>query len=442
MSPYHSLSYPVHILLGVTAILLLVLAIFLFLLTVIMHFDWKYKTEAMILTLLSFYLSQGISDFSIQQETGIQFSDFFQKIVFLPWCVFVMVFLVLGGIAGYLFFLIIRKKKRSLMADALKESFDTLPDGVCFSSEEGHPFLVNMQINRLSSILTGKEILNANVFWDRLLNGSLQGQFKRIRQDPILLIEMEKNDVWEFRRNQCYLQGSLVYEITACDVTKQYRLSRELERRNESLREMNKQLRLYGKQVNQTVREQEILNTKIRIHDDVGRTLLASRSYLSQEKKTRRREELLRLWKDTISLLRKEAEPSEKSSNWELLQKASHAVGVKIVLQGMLPEKKKYRDILTAATYECLTNTVKHADGTELHVQIFYETAKIKIVFSNNGRPPFETIRETGGLSDLRQVVQNAGGEMEIQSIPRFLLCIEIPEGVKINEKEESNDCR
>ena len=45
----------------------------------------------------------------------------------------------------------------------------------------------------------------------------------------------------------------------------------------------------------------------------------------------------------------------------------------------------------------------------------------------NNGKPPKEKIKEGGGLTNLRHRIENSGGRMTVQSLPRFSLAIEIP---------------
>ena len=221
----------------------------------------------------------------------------------------------------------------------------------------------------------------------------------------------------------------MVSELIASDVTEQYQMAMELEKRNRSLNQINRQLRIYNSEVNRITREQEILGAKVRIHDDVGRSLLAARAYLSQPKEQRERKQLLLLWDYTISSLKKEAEPERKSGDWELLQKAASAVNVKITLNDPLPEEEKLRALMVAAIYECMTNTVKHADGDEVYVEIQKKDAVLNIHLTNSGKPPSQIVKETGGLSNLRTIIESAGGTMKIESEPYFVLELELPKG-------------
>ena len=52
----------------------------------------------------------------------------------------------------------------------------------------------------------------------------------------------------------------------------------------------------------------------------------------------------------------------------------------------------------------------------------------MEVSLTNNGAVPKEKITEGGGLSMLRQRMEEAGGKMEVWSIPRFKLMLSLPE--------------
>ena len=51
-----------------------------------------------------------------------------------------------------------------------------------------------------------------------------------------------------------------------------------------------------------------------------------------------------------------------------------------------------------------------------------------EVSLTNNGAVPKEKITEGGGLSMLRQRIEEAGGKMEVWSSPRFQLMLSLPE--------------
>ena len=209
-------------------------------------------------------------------------------------------------------------------------------------------------------------------------------------------------------------------EILAYDVTELYEKRRELENRNEHLAKINSQIREYSKILDESIREQEMLSAKIRLHDDVGRCLLALRSYLSNNNGDRKK--LVELWKTTVSILKMESERNETDNRMTILEKAAAAVGVSIVYEGAIP--KELDNMCVAAIHECLTNTVKHADGTKLFVAFRGDADEFVLEITNDGKPPENEIKETGGLHNLRRIVELEGLIMEIESLPVFVLRI------------------
>ncbi len=94
-------------------------------------------------------------------------------------------------------------------------------------------------------------------------------------------------------------------------------------------------------------------------------------------------------------------------------------------MTGIPPRESNVRAVFAAAVIECAANAVKYAEGDQLQVDI---RGKGVFVLESNGRPPQEKIRERGGLLSLRELMENAGGTMEIQSFPAFRLTLRFPE--------------
>lgn len=286
------------------------------------------------------------------------------------------------GVAAVFF---LRRKKNMLTPGAIKESLDSLPDGVCFFAKDGQPLLVNKQMQQLSGELFGTEMPAAQDFWEQLVRtaGTVPADTDA---DPGITLRTSDGKVWEFRRRilQTGLPG--MQEMIACDVTRQYRLRRELEERNRRLTRIHERLHRYNLEVERIAAEKEVLNAKIQVHDDVGRTLLAFRSYLAQPEESRNRESLLTLWRQTVSALKNEAAPDEPDTDCALLHEAAQSVGVTLVCDGQMPEDETAREILTAAIHECLTNTVKHAGGDKLYCTVRSDETFVSAQLRNNGR--------------------------------------------------------
>lgn len=88
--------------------------------------------------------------------------------------------------------------------------------------------------------------------------------------------------------------------------------------------------------------------------------------------------------------------------------------------------------------HECLTNTVSHANGKTMFVDISKKGEYYIIVINNDGKKPTEDIVERGGLSSLRTLVEKTGEKMTIESKPIFKLILKLKESRKIWRMENT----
>lgn len=393
MMYYYELSPIIRGVCGICVIFLMVAAMVMLVTACERRLGIFYVSSAAILAAGAVIFLQGLTDVNFHIARGASLAFLADVVGDVPWFVTVLLMSVMAVLEIILYAVMRKKKKEKLTPGAIKESLDALPDGICFFSEDGQPLLVNMQMNRMSAELFQTEILNAELFWQHL---------KEKREENVDgLIHTGDGKVWDFRRDILKVGRMKIHEMVACDVTKQWHLSRELEERNQSLKQVNERLHQYNREIERITAEDEILAAKRQVHDDVGRSLLAFRSYLEQPGTKRERENLLFLWRYTIAVMRHEA----------------------------MPEKEKERAILIAALHECLTNTVKHANGSKLYLSVRTGGEGVEAELQNDGTPPQGLIEENGGLKDLRHTVETAGGQMTIESTPRFVLHIELPKG-------------
>jgi signal transduction histidine kinase len=75
--------------------------------------------------------------------------------------------------------------------------------------------------------------------------------------------------------------------------------------------------------------------------------------------------------------------------------------------------------ILTQITREALSNIVRHAEATEVYLDLHETTQQITMVISDNGKG-FDpnTVPQGIGLHNIRQRARHMGGKVEIVSLP------------------------
>lgn len=351
---------------------------------------------------------------------------------------------VLTGIFQWAF--LYKKSRDMITTRSIKESIDLLPDGVCFSTDRGMPILMNSRMRQLCTEFTGEGLMDTEKFWRDLRNGNVRKGIRPLKQREAAFIDTN-GQVWDFRRSRLSYGGEKVTEISAVNITTQYHLHKELVARYERLNDVNSRLHHFSEEVEKVTREKEILAAKIKLHDEIGRSLLILRSYLTEtpEKsiqtetpKKRDRSRLLPLWQYIVTSMQEGTILKEREDSLLLLKKEAADFNVDIFLEGLLPANPSVRNVIFAAVRECAGNTAKHARGDRLFITIHDTEENTEVFITNNGNAPGGSIHETGGLKNLRKMVEERGGSMQIKSSPVFVLHLCFPERGGNTEKSES----
>lgn len=447
MTAYINLAEYCHTFFAISAIVLILGAAYIIAAAVAMRLSRGYVTCSVVLAAAVFIILQSMADVSLcANEADPRFSLPAVILKDVPWIIVALVMVVIFAAEVLCLVEVDRAGRDKLSPGSVKESLDALPDGVCFFSEDGRILLSNRRMQHISSDITGIGILNGEKLWRCI-------EEKSVKTDVSdgLVIFTSDSKVWNVRRSEIEAEGNRINEIVALDVTEQYELRRELEERNERLNSVNERLRIFSRDMSRLTAEKELLDAKIKVHDDLGRSLLAFRAYLTAEPSKRDRSKLLPLWRYVISVMKKETAPSEE---WDAIEKTAESLHIQIEINGDLPAgladlpvSGAARSAIMAAIRECLTNTARHAGGDRLFVLIKCGVEQgadhastsgnpsasgtapcddaphgIRIEITNNGRAPLVPIQEAGGLSNLRHMVERAGGIMTIESSPQFLL--------------------
>lgn len=175
--------------------------------------------------------------------------------------------------------------------------------------------------------------------------------------------------------------------------------------------------------------EKEVLAAKTGIHDSLGRCLLLTKAYLTG-KKIMTREEILYEW-DHIVKEMSAAPPYDKpkaiAGDTSYFISQAESMGVDIKLSGEIPDDRDIKRVLDTALTVHITNVLRHAGGSKVYVDIKEDPGSYRISFTNNGEHPRGEITEKGGLKNLRQLVCEIGGTMEIEWLTGFNMILTFP---------------
>ena len=310
--------------------------------------------------------------------------------------------------------------------DRIKESFDSLPIAACFFDKNGVVRLINRRMLAIANWLRKGGIQSLEEMQSALHSPPAN---VRCLDRHLRIYRFPDGKALRFAQEQITTKAGVRYtQITAADVTELIRKQDQLKVENAKLAEVNERLRLLLVQMPEIIREEETLAMKLRVHDDIGHSILAARRVLLQHTDPEEIRANAALWEQSISVLYRSSQITAQSEPLEAAKKRAEELGVSVLLTGNEPQRQWIRALIALAICECAANCVRHADGTELYVRFWQKPDCMEVSLTNNGAVPKEKITEGGGLSMLRQRIEEAGGKMEVWSSPRFQLMLSLPE--------------
>ena len=340
----------------------------------------------------------------------------------LPWLIYAGIELASALILLWCFLAYRRYRKTRLTPDAIRQTIDLLPEGICVSAPDGTVLLSNLKMDALCRDFLGGRLNDAVRLWDHVTR-------KGEGQENSYLMRDAKEDVWLFTKETISIDGKDYDRLSAANVTARYRITEELREKNEHLKDIQRRMKEAAELSGELFVKQEEANARSALHNELGQVLLMGRHYLEHPDTTDG---------TTVELITRQMNRfllgeihAEETSREDLLQEAvrmAESIGVTISFEGDPPAKEPARSLLALAIRECAANAVKHAEADRLTVRIEEQNGSLRMTFQNNGKPPKGPIAESGGLLSLRRNVEAQGGVMNVQSLPRFSLTLCFPD--------------
>ncbi|MBR4158208.1 MAG: hypothetical protein IKR07_04775 [Oscillospiraceae bacterium] len=311
-----------------------------------------------------------------------------------------------------------RASRERLSPASIKETLDNLNAGILFSDERGRVILINRAMGGIFTSLLGSYPQMRSEITEALKCA------ESLPDDPDLY-RLPDGRVWRFQTVPLDdREPAGFFQTTAQDVTEFYEVNRQLAVENAELRAAIEQTTRLLDRVAERVREQETLDIKVRVHNDIGKSLIALSELVQGG--TDAPDEQLRTLRRAVGLFAG-GRPSAPGRLEDVRREAAE-LRVTLTVEGILPQDGKTESLIAAAARECVTNCVRHAKGSLVNVRLAGRDGFYTVTFTNDGAPPAGPVAEGGGLSSVRQGVEAAGGSMRVSHSPRFALILRFPE--------------
>ena len=330
--------------------------------------------------------------------------------------VLVLIYSLLGFIKDF------RNLKNEISPLSIKQALDNLNSGICFSDKQGRIILINRTMGELFYTVIGS--------YPRTLS-EIKTALERLEKTDSAngeeIYRFPDGNVWKMSYTvltESSLEGFV--QTVAQDVTELFEANKRIENENEQLRVTNEKIAQMLERLSERIRQQETLDLKMRVHNDIGSSLIKISRIISggadEDMETQ-----LRLLRSAVGYFSTERILYAKTL--DDIVSSAREMNVELVFDGEIPEDEGVRRLITLACRECVTNCVKHAGGDRVFVRIIPQNGCYSVSITNNGAAPDGEITEGGGLSSLRKRVENAGGKMNVLHFPDFELQLLLKKG-------------
>lgn len=319
-----------------------------------------------------------------------------------------------------------RIKKKHALRWAVKEALDTLPSAVCYFTAAGNVKLCNTAMCDLIRKITQNDLQTLDELNEAL--DSCNQNTGVIREGNLFLFP--DGHAWQYSVDKVTAADGRIYtEAVLSDVTELYEKRQKLQRQSRELKKMYRELKILSANVLEMTREEEILNLKSRLHDQMNMGVAAIRQILRQNTTSEENAAAIAQFRRAIQVLQEEnAYPQGDIA--EFIRDAEVS-GIRVEITGDFPEEKEVLHLLLPVLREACVNAARHADASVLYITAERKSNAMRLLLTNDGRQPQQEIVPRGGLVDLGRMLAEAGGKIEIQSQPQFLLTVTLPIGTE-----------
>ena len=313
-------------------------------------------------------------------------------------------------------------RRRHALRIAVKEALDTLPTAVCYFHPSGTVKLCNRAMEALFRTITGRDLQSFGELQKALAHCNSASGI--VRDGNVYLFPDGR--AWQYSAGEVRTaDGSTYTEAVFSDVTALYQKRQELQKQSVELKKMYRELQKLSENARKAAAEQEILNLKSRLHDQMNMGAAAIRQILRQHTASAENAAAVTQFRRAIQILQEESAPPEDDFA-EFVRDAAVS-GIQVRITGNLPASEPIMGLLLPVLREACVNAARHADATVLAVSAEQRPDAVIVRITNDGRPPAGEVVPRGGLADGMQRITEAGGRMEIRSQPAFLLTVMLP---------------
>jgi len=317
-----------------------------------------------------------------------------------------------------------RKELKATISNlSVQQAMDSLDDAILFYKKNGHILMQNSKMQELMLKMAGRVIYNGRIYFETVVAKNAE------QRDAYSFLYHLTDSVWLFTVREINIGGrKTVTRLTAADVTEKNRVNLLLREKHNELKDREKQLKDFVENIEAIRLSEELIRVKTETHDSIGQKLTLLLRYLRYGKLPDQ-EMLSSILSDLqLDLQKAGTVPDDPQTELDSLISSYGYSGVEINISGKLPSDKDAAGTLVKVLREAVANAVIHGYADRVYANITADDYNVTMRVTDNGAGAVKEIREGGGITGMTWRLAQLGGELIIETAPRFTLTATIPE--------------
>lgn len=350
--------------------------------------------------------------------------------------VYILINLVLVSVIIVYFFINLRRTMNTITRLSIKEAMDRIPIGNIFCDPDDRVIFQNlfmlqaMKDADLSSHQFGLDL------WQEIQQRSIsEGKYFRFKKElfnpwqvkEICILRNLQGRSWEFIRADVIIGKKRYTHISAIDVTQEDQLNIALDKQYVELKKMNREIAQISKTLEETQREQTILELKNRIHDIMGQRLSIIHQILEENRHINlSMKEFKRLLGSMLKDL-KDKGAEDPARVFENIKSSCNIIKVNLCMEGQFIGTPMQQETMLKIIREAVTNSIRHGKAKNIRVQIYECGEDLIMEIQNDGLTQEGKVAERDGIRGMRRRAKELGGAIHVMTHPVFTVKLVLP---------------
>ncbi|WP_276671349.1 sensor histidine kinase [Schaalia cardiffensis] len=345
--------------------------------------------------------------------------------------------LILGGTAvlAALSILLFASSIISLKAPGpltFKRAFEEFPGLLALGGVKGPVAMTNAPMHHLLKALGLNTAQPLNQIWQALCVRAEEDELNAIMHRSLegtphhLFIRMGES-VWQLRYKENEdAPESMSLQLWGEDLSEDYALARQLVDKNAELEEATRGLRESIEEAGALVAQQDIVGTRLRLHDVLAQRLTFVRHFLAEGVGEVQRTRALSQMLTSLGEDLRADTSTPTAARLGMIVSGCALMGTRCEVSGPFPEDEDVASVLMSVLSQAVVNAVLHAEAEHITVRFSQSQSAWTMTIANPITDAVDVVEKTG-LAGMRTRVEALGGWMRVHADTSFVVRVCIP---------------